>query len=55
MQLSTSTYLTEAAGYLPAEEEVNHYLDQVDALRMSVDRLEAIINHYIEKERTNNK
>ena len=55
MQSSTSAYLTEEAGLLPAEEEVNHYLDQVDALRMSVDRLEARINHYIAKEIANNK
>jgi ubiquinone biosynthesis protein UbiJ len=31
---------------------VNHYLDEVDALRMSVDRLEAKVNQYIDKDNT---
>jgi len=55
MQSNTTAYLTEEAGLLPVAEEVNYYLDQVDELRMSVDRLEARINHYIAKEITHNK
>lgn len=47
LQSETTEYLTEEAQLTPAEAEINHYLDQVDELRMSVDRLEARINHYI--------
>ena len=54
IQSKTTEYLTEDAQLTPAEAEVNHYLDQVDELRMSVDRLEARINNYI-KDVTNNQ
>jgi ubiquinone biosynthesis protein UbiJ len=47
MQSNTFKYLLEETQLMPAEEEVNYYLDQVDELRMSVDRLEAKINQYI--------
>jgi ubiquinone biosynthesis protein UbiJ len=47
LQADTNEYLTEEAQLTPAEAEINRYLDQVDELRMSVDRLEARINHYI--------
>ncbi|MCK5810637.1 MAG: SCP2 sterol-binding domain-containing protein [Cocleimonas sp.] len=52
LQEETTQYLTEEAQLTPAEEEVNHYLDEVDELRMSVDRLEAKINQYINKDNT---
>jgi ubiquinone biosynthesis protein UbiJ len=52
IQSNTSEYLIEEAQLTPAAEEVNYYLDQVDELRMSVDRLEAKINAYIDKENT---
>ena len=59
MKLNTSEYLSEEAKLTPAEAEINYYLDQVDDLRMSVDRLEARINQYIkqsaEKEQDNDK
>ena len=54
IQADTTEYLTEEAQLTPAEAEVNHYLDQVDELRMSVDRLEARVNNYI-KDATNNQ
>ena len=54
LQSETSEYLTEESQLTPAEAEINHYLDQVDELRMSVDRLEARINHYI-KDATDNQ
>ncbi len=50
MHSKTSNYLTEEVRLTPAEEEINHYLDEVDDLRMSVDRLEAKINQYIDKD-----
>lgn len=50
LRTNTSEYLLEDAQLTPATEEVNYYLDQVDELRMSVDRLEAKINEYIDKE-----
>ena len=52
MQENTAKYLTEEAQLTPAEEEMNHYLDEVDDLRMSVDRLEAKVNQYIDKDDT---
>jgi ubiquinone biosynthesis protein UbiJ len=52
MHSKTSKYLTDEAQLTPAEEEVNHYLDEVDDLRMSVDRLEAKVNQYIDKDDT---
>ncbi len=54
IQSETTEYLTEDVQLIPTEAEVNHYLDQVDELRMSVDRLEARINNYI-KDATNNQ
>ncbi|RTZ66863.1 MAG: Sterol-binding domain protein [Aquificaceae bacterium] len=47
IKLNTSEYISEEVKLTPAEAEINHYLDQVDELRMGVDRLEARINHYI--------
>ncbi|HIO93563.1 MAG TPA: Sterol-binding domain protein [Leucothrix mucor] len=56
MKLNTSEYLSEEAKLTPAEAEINYYLDQVDDLRMDVDRLEARVNQHIQqisKERDN--
>ena len=41
MRLNTHEYLQEETRLLPADAELRHYLDQVDTLRMDVDRLEA--------------
>lgn len=54
LRADTNQYLTEEAQLTPVEAEINLYLDQVDELRMSVDRLEARINHYI-KDATDNQ
>jgi ubiquinone biosynthesis protein UbiJ len=43
MRLNTQEYLQEEARLVPAEAELRHYLDDVDTLRMDVDRLEARI------------
>lgn len=47
MKLNTAEYLSEESRLTPAEAEINHYLDEVDELRTSLDRLEARVNHYI--------
>ena len=47
MKLNTSEYISEEAKLTPAEAEINYYLNQVDDLRMGVDRLEAKINQHI--------
>ncbi len=49
LKLNTSEYMSEEAKLTPAEAEINYYLDQVDDLRMGVDRLEARINQYIKQ------
>ncbi len=41
MRLNTREYLQEESRVLPAEAEVRHYMDAVDALRTDADRLEA--------------
>jgi ubiquinone biosynthesis protein UbiJ len=41
MRLNTREYLQEEAQILPADTEIRRYLDEVDTLRMDVDRLEA--------------
>lgn len=43
MRLNTQEYLQEEARLLPAEAEIRQFLDEVDTLRMDVDRLEARI------------
>ncbi|MBU0654016.1 MAG: SCP2 sterol-binding domain-containing protein [Gammaproteobacteria bacterium] len=43
MRLNTQEYLQEEARLLPADAEIRRYLDEVDTLRMDVDRLEARI------------
>ena len=41
MKKNTAEYITEEAKVSPADAEVKHYMDQVDNLRMGVDRLNA--------------
>jgi len=41
MRLNLAEYLSEESHLLPAEAEVAYYLDQIDAMRMDTDRLEA--------------
>jgi ubiquinone biosynthesis protein UbiJ len=55
IQSTTSDYLTEEAQLVPVAEEVNHYLDQVDQLRMSVDRLDAKVKEYMDRVDTKNQ
>ena len=43
MQQNTAEYLTEESDITPAEAEVTSFMDQVDDIRMDVDRLEARI------------
>ena len=43
MRLNTGEYLCEEAKLTPADAEIHHYLDQVDDMRMGVDRLQARI------------
>ena len=43
MKLNTSEYLSEESKVTPAEAELEYYMDQVDDLRMDVDRIEARI------------
>ena len=43
MRLNTGEYLSEEAKFTPADAEIHHYLDQVDDIRMGVDRLQARI------------
>ena len=43
MRLNTGEYLSEEAKFTPADAEIHHYLDQVDDVRMGVDRLQARI------------
>lgn len=43
MQLNTGEYLSEETRMTPADSELAYYLDQVDDVRMDVDRLEARI------------
>jgi len=43
MQQNTAEYLTEESDITPAEAEITSFMDQVDDIRMDVDRLEARI------------
>ncbi len=43
MKMNTAEYISEEAKLSPADAEVKHYMDQVDDLRMGVDRLDARI------------
>ncbi len=43
MKMNTAEYISEEAKLSPADAEVKHYMDQVDDVRMGVDRLDARI------------
>ncbi len=45
MKLNTSEYLSEESKVTPAEAELEYYMDQVDDLRMDIDRLEARVKN----------
>ena len=45
LKMNSAEYISEEAQLTPAEAEVRHFMDQVDEMRMGVDRLEARINH----------
>ena len=45
MKLNTSEYLSEETKVTPADAELDYYMDQVDELRMDVDRIQARINN----------
>lgn len=49
MRLNTQEYLQEEVRILPAEAEVRHFLDEIDALRMDTDRLTARIQRLEDK------
>ena len=44
MKLNTAEYISEESKLSPAEAEISQFMDHVDDMRMSVDRLEARIN-----------
>ena len=44
MKRNTAEYLSEESRMVPAKAEVNGYMEAVDDVRMSIDRLEARIN-----------
>ncbi len=50
MQLNTAEYLSEESGLAPAAAEINDFMDEVDELRMDVDRLEARIKRLQQKQ-----
>ncbi len=43
MKLNTGEYISEESGLSPANAEVSEFMDEVDEVRMSIDRLEARI------------
>jgi len=45
MKLNVGEYISEESGLSPADAEVKEFMDEVDDVRMSIDRLEARINH----------
>ncbi|MEE9445264.1 MAG: SCP2 sterol-binding domain-containing protein [Cocleimonas sp.] len=45
MKLNTGEYISEESGLSPANAEVAEFMDEVDEVRMSIDRLEARINN----------
>ena len=50
MQQNTGEYLSEESGLAPAQAEINDYMEQVDNIRMDVDRLDARIKLLQEKQ-----
>ena len=58
MKQNTGEYISEEAKFSPAEAEVRHHMEQIDDIRMGVDRLAARINNLIETsnlDKENNK
>jgi len=53
MKLNTAEYISEESKLSPADAEVHHYMEQVDDVRMGVDRLEARINLLLSDKDTN--
>ena len=45
MKLNTSEYLSEEIKVTPADAEIHYYMDQVDDVRMDIDRLEARVKN----------
>lgn len=45
MTLNTGEYLSEESKVTPADAEINHYMDQVDTVRMHTDRLVARVQN----------
>ncbi len=44
MRMNTGEYLSEESKLTPANAEISYHMDQIDEVRMGVDRLEARIN-----------
>lgn len=55
MKLNTAEYISEEAKLSPADAEVRYYMDQVDDMRMDVDRLEARVNILLSEKSYKNK
>ena len=49
IKLNTGEYISEESGLSPADAEVKAFMDDVDEIRMSIDRLEARINLLLKK------
>ena len=47
MKLNTGEYISEESKLSPADAEINDHIEQVDDVRMGVDRLEARINNLL--------
>ncbi len=52
MKLNTGEYISEEAKLSPADAEIRDHLEQVDDVRMGVDRLAARINILLEEQKT---
>ena len=48
MQLNAGEYISEESGLSPADAEVKEFMDEVDEVRMGIDRLAARINLLVE-------
>ena len=57
MRMNTGEYLSEEAKLTPADAEIHYYMDQVDYVRMDVDRMQAridLLQQRLSNEDTNN-
>ncbi len=50
MKLNTAEYISEESKLSPTDSEIQSYMDEVDDMRMNVDRLEARVNLLRQKE-----